>query len=161
MNIHEIAEQVGTTGDGTLDHVRLTVAMTKGNPELVREVKIEPLEYLVKKSLEGRVAIKACYHNTWEALKLVKRPDARYVLGFWECCLIPVDHCFLKYDGRYFDPTGEFFFPGSTPRYFTMHELTVEEVKQARKFMMRRFGCRDYISTYEWRRYQHELGNNI
>lgn len=153
MNIHDLAEKAGKSGDDTLDYVRLNVVMMRQEPDLVREVKVEPCTPRLAKYIEGKIALKACYHNTYEAMKWLKRDDAHYVLGFW-CHIIPIEHCFLKYDNKYYDPTALLFDDNSQTRYFSLYELTMAEVMATRKFMKQKFDFNDHIGAYEWIRMQ-------
>ena len=154
MNIHDLAEKAGKSGDDILDFVRLNVVMMRENPDLVREVTVEPCEDYLVKSLDGKIALKACYHNTWEAIQLLtkyKFKDVRYVLGYW-CHIIPVEHCFLKYNNNYYDPTALLFDDNSQTRYFSLYELDITEVMATRKFMKRQYNINNHIGAYEWLR---------
>ena len=153
MNIHDLAEKAGKSGDDTLDIVRLNVVMMRESPDLVREVTVQPCERFLTEYLRGKIALKACYHNTWEAMKFLLPlcRDAQYVLGFW-CYIIPVEHCFLKYNNNYYDPTALLFDDNSQTRYFSLYELSYTEVVKTRKFMKRQFNINNHIGAYEWLR---------
>jgi len=158
MNIHEIAERVGKTGDDILDCVRLSVALGYGNPDDVKEVSVVLMEPSLRRRIMYDVYPKACYHNTWEAMDaLRRRDDVRYVLGYWHS-VIPVEHCFLKVGDIYHDPTGEFLFPDDKHRYFSLLELSRSEVMEIKKFMRRRFRSNDHIGICEYRRWLADCG---
>ena len=153
MDLMDMAEKAGKSGDEVLDYVRLSVVMMRQNPDLIREVTIEPFPENLKTLLQDKIAIKACYHNTWETMIRVRQddPDCRYVLGYW-CHIIPVGHCFLKYNNKYYDPTALLFNNNSETRYFSMFELSRNEVLEARRFMKNKFNRNDHISSWEWMR---------
>ena len=150
MNLSEMAERAGKSGDDVLDFVRLSVVMMRQNPDLIKEVTVEPCEDWLIEALKDKVYLKGCYHNTWEAMQKVGGiKNSRYVLGYW-CHIIPVEHCFLKYDGKYYDPTALLFRDISPLRYFSMFELSMAEVKEARAFMLKQFQNNNHISAWEW-----------
>jgi hypothetical protein len=153
MNLDQMAEKAGKSGDDILDFVRLSVVMMRQDPDLIREVTVDPCPDDLVTALQDKIALKACYHNTWEAMQVMRRhdPHCRYVLGYW-CHIIPVEHCFLKYNNKYYDPTALLFNDNSQVRYFSMFKLSMDELRDARRFMRRKFNINDHISAWEWMR---------
>lgn len=129
-NLIELFSKVEKSGDEVLDFVRLDFAIRGLNTNLVKEVTIQPLPLSLTDHLQERVAFKACYANTFEALKKLKGNGCKYVLGYWHH-IIPVEHCFLRIGDRYHDPTGEILFSdGEDRRYFAAFEMNYVEVRQ-------------------------------
>lgn len=127
-----IAAKANTTEDGVLNYVRFNLALAGTDPDQVKEVVVKPLPQSLKRKLEYKVFAKACYHNTYEALKALKGAG-EYVLGYWHQ-VIPVEHCFLKIGDDYYDPTGEIVFGDKEERrYFAAFEMSCSDVKTALK----------------------------
>lgn len=114
--------------------MRASLALRGADPDEAREVNVRPLPRDLREYLDGRVFLKACYHNTWEAMKKLRSAEARYVLGYWHH-IIPVEHCFLKIGDTYHDPTAELLFGDEETRHFATIELTAAEVKECMRFM--------------------------
>lgn len=152
-NLLEIQKQTGVSGDPLLDYVRLDVALRGLDPDLTREVKISHLPQELASHLKKRVALQACYHNTFEAIKKLRVKDCKYVLGFWHK-IIPTEHCFLKIGDQYFDPTGELLFePDEETRYFAVFELEPNEVRQLMRLRGRR---QEYPAIHDYVRHIQE-----
>jgi len=156
INVLDLQKTAGVSGDDTLNFVRLSVAMMRQDPDLVKEVTIEPLESNFVEYLMNKIMPRACYHNVFEAIKyLYSCYDVKYVLGYW-CHIIPVEHCFLKYDGKYYDPTALLFKDNSQVRYFSLFELNYAELVSAQHYMKKKSKINDHITMYEWIRFEKE-----
>ena len=74
------------------------------------KINISPLPSDIKE-LEIPIKMKFCYNNIFYYVKnmIISGYDKnliRYVVGYGQS-VIPVEHCVLKYDGEYYDPTWE------------------------------------------------------
>lgn len=96
-NLIELFSKVKKSGDEVLDFVRLDFAIRGLNTNLVKEVTIQPLPLSLTDHLQERAAFKACYANTFEALKKLKGNGCKYVLGYGSYGGAFYDNCFSRW----------------------------------------------------------------
>ncbi len=106
------------------DSQQLLQIMTRGYRNI--PIKIQPVN--VEKMIHPASSRKQCYNNAFKALTHDGlRDNDRYVLGIMIFMGVPIEHAWIKKDGKYFDPTLD---PKSNDAYYSITELTHEQLQE-------------------------------
>lgn len=109
------------------DHVRVWMQMMRASEvidvDALQEIYVEELGV----SDPHPYAPKACYNNSFDFVS--RNPGAKYVLGYG-LNHMPIDHAWVKVDGKYYDPTWEVHSEGGVLNrpYVPVFELGMEEL---------------------------------
>jgi hypothetical protein len=113
---------------GFVDYVKHWLEMMKAKDlidlDALEEVKVEPLGW----EDVGVLAIpNACYNNAFHFVS--NYPEAKYVVGYGHS-LIPIDHAWVKLDGKYHDLSWEINSPDGVEgrAYVPLFELDMAEL---------------------------------
>ena len=104
--------------------------------EDIDDVLREPLDENLLSVIVDYLESKSCYSNTAITVNSLLSygsfgEDIRYVVGYADC-VIPVEHCWIKIDDKYYDPTWELInqHPVDELNYLPVYEMTLDEVMQ-------------------------------